>query len=55
MYSNTVHIEIEDLHAGTVERGKSRFINYNEAVEYSLKLNDYYAKNAIPRIASAKG
>ena len=53
MFKNSIAIRIEDLHTGeTYNRSQGNFHNYAAAVQYCVKLNDYYVDNCIPRIAS---
>ena len=53
MFKNSLAILIEDLHAGVTYRIAQRvFANRKEAEAYASKLNEYYAENAIPKIAS---
>lgn len=53
MFNNSIVILIEDLHTGTAYKIAHRtFVNWKEAEAYATKLNNYYADNAIPKIAS---
>ncbi len=53
MFKNTIAILIEDLHAGTTYKtAHGAFANWKEAEAYVARLNDHYAENAIPKIAS---